>query len=94
MEYSSYSEHSYLTVVAGVNAYRPEEEDQLVSLPQAELNNLTWDQNLLNESAQLLGSRLKEKHMMKPGTMFYRYRVPESVFTVEDYSVCNKDALT
>lgn len=66
MEYSSDSEHS---VVAGDDAYKPEEYDQPV---QAELNDLTQDLNLSKESAQLLGSCLKEKHLLAPETTFYR----------------------
>ena len=54
MEYSSNSEHSDMIVVVGDDTYKPEEDDQ------AELNNLTWDLNLSKESAQLLGSCLRE----------------------------------
>ena len=62
MEYSSYSEHSHMTVVSGDDTFKPEEGDQPVSLTQAELNDLARDQNLSKDSAQLLGTRLKEKH--------------------------------
>ena len=51
MAYSSNSEHSDMTVVAGDNAYKPEEDDQPVPLTQAELNDLTRDLNLSKESA-------------------------------------------
>ena len=60
-----------MLVVAGDDAYKPEEDDFPVPLTQAELNNLTRDLNLSNESAQLLGSHLKEKHLLAPGTTFY-----------------------
>ena len=66
MESSSDSEHSDLTVVA----YKSVEDNQPVPLTQAELNDLTQDLNLSKESAQLLGSRLKEKHLLAPGTTF------------------------
>ena len=46
MEYSSNSEHSNMSVVAGNKTYKSEENDQLVPLTQAELNNLTQDLNL------------------------------------------------
>ena len=55
IEYSSDSEHSDMAVVAGDDAYKPEEDDQPISLTQAELNNLKLDLNLLKESTQLLG---------------------------------------
>ena len=46
VEYSSDSEHSDMTVVARDDAYKPEEDDQPVSLMQTELNDLTRDLNL------------------------------------------------
>ena len=67
MEYSSDSEHSEMTVEAGDYAHKSEEHEQPVPLIQAEPNDLTWGPNLSNESAQLLGSRLKEKHLLVPG---------------------------
>ena len=77
MEYSSDSKHSDMTVVAGDDAYKPEEDNQPVLLVQVELNNLTWDLNLSKESAQLLGSYFKEKHLLTPGTTFYWYQDSE-----------------
>ena len=74
MEYSSDSEHSDMTVVAEDDAYKPEEDSQPVPLTQVELNDLTQDFNLSKKSAQLLGSSLKEKHLLAPGTTFYWYR--------------------
>ena len=41
MEYSSNSQHCYMTVVVGDGAYKPEEEDKPAPLTQAEFNNLT-----------------------------------------------------
>src|ERR1700749_3556675 len=43
---------------------------QAKPLNQAELNDLTRDLCLSKESAQLLGSRLKENHLLSPGTTF------------------------
>ena len=58
-----------MTVVAGDGTYKLEENEQPVPLTQAELNDQTQDLNLLKESAQLLGSCLKEKHLLAPGTI-------------------------
>ena len=41
---------------------------------QHELNDLTRDLNLTKESAQLLGSRLREKNLLAPGTTYFWYR--------------------
>ena len=68
MEYSSDFEHSDMIVVTGNDAYKP------VFLTQAELNDLTQDLNLSKESAQLLGSHLKEKYLLVPGTTLYWYQ--------------------
>ena len=51
LEYSSDSEHSEMAVVAGDDTYKPEEDDQIVPLTQAELNDLKPDLNLSKESA-------------------------------------------
>ena len=99
MEYSPHSEHSDMTVLTGDDAYKSEEDDQPVPLIQAELNNLTQDLILSKESAQLLGSCLKEKHLLAPGTMFYWYQDHErefrQFFTFQDNSslvYCNNIA--
>ena len=63
LEYSSDSERSDMTVVAGDDAYKPEEDDQSVPLTLAELNDLTKDLNLSKELAQLLGLCFKEKYV-------------------------------
>ncbi|KAI6656196.1 hypothetical protein LOD99_1529 [Oopsacas minuta] len=41
---------------------------------QSELNDLVRDLDLPKESAELLGSRLKEKNLLLPETKFYSYR--------------------
>ncbi len=75
-EYSSDFKHSDMTVVAGDNAFKPEENDQPEPLTQAEFNGLTLDLNISKESARLLllSSHLKEKHLFAPGRTFYLYR--------------------
>ena len=62
-----------MTLVAEDDAYKPKEDDQPVPLTQAELIDLTQDLNLSKESAQLLGSRLKEKRLLALGITFYWY---------------------
>ena len=88
-----------MTVVARDDAYKPEENDHAVPLTQAEFNNLTQDLNLSKVSAQLLGLRLKEKHLLVPGTTFFWYRDLErelrQFFTFQDKSslvYCNNIA--
>lgn len=49
---------------------------------QDELNDLTRDLCLSKESAQLLGSRLRENNLLAPGTTFYWYRDREEKFRV------------
>ena len=73
MEYSSNFKRSDMTVVAGDNAYKLEEDNHSVLLIQTKFNDLTWDLNLSKESAQLLGSCLKEKYLLAPGTAFFWY---------------------
>lgn len=80
MESSSDPEFSDTTDTAEFGAYKPEEDDRPVPLTQAELNDLTRDLNLSKESAQLLGSRLREKRLLAPGTTFYWYRDREREF--------------
>ena len=70
MECYSDSEHGDMTGVAGNEVYKPE-DDQPVPSVQAELSDLTRKLNASKECAQLLGSRLKEKHLLSLGTMFY-----------------------
>ena len=80
IESSSDSESSDMTDTGDCGAYRPEEDDQPVPLTQAELIEPTRDLNLSKKSAQLLGCRLREKHLLAPGTTFYRYREREREF--------------
>ena len=47
---------------------------------QEELNDLVRDLGLSKETAQILGSRLKEKHLLTPGTTFYWFRTREAEF--------------
>ena len=47
---------------------------------QSHLNNLTRDLNLPKDAAELLGSRLKERNMLAPGTSFSWYRHREKDF--------------
>ena len=54
IEYSSNSEYNDMIFVARNDTYMQEENDQSVSLTQAEVNKLTQELKLLKESAQLL----------------------------------------
>lgn len=47
---------------------------------QAELNDLVRDLGLTKEKAELLGSRLKEKHLLASGTSIYQYRIRDQQF--------------
>jgi hypothetical protein len=57
---------------------------------QAELNDLTRDLCLSKESSQLLGSRLKENHLLASATTFYWYRSREEEF--RQYFTQDKEA--
>lgn len=60
--------------------YCPSDEESAPQLfTQCELNDLTRDLNLSKESAELLGSRLKAKNLLAPGTSFSWYRHREKV---------------
>ena len=80
IEYILDFEHSDMVVVSENEAYKPEKDDLPVPLSQAELNNLTPDLNLSKESALLLGSIIKKKHILAPGTTFDWYRNCEREF--------------
>lgn len=56
------------------------EMNQPKPLRQSELNNLTRDLGLSKESAQLLGSRLREHNLLSSETTFYWYRHREREF--------------
>ena len=51
MEYSSDSKQSDMSVVSGDDTCKPKEDNKLVPLTQAELNDLTQNLNLSKESA-------------------------------------------
>ena len=59
-----------MTVVAGNDAYKSEENN----LPVPLTHDLTQDLNISKESAQLLGSHFKEKHLLAQVTIFYWYQ--------------------
>lgn len=80
MDLSSDPESSDAANADESGAYEPAEGDRPVPLSQAELNDLTRDLNLSKESAQLLGSRLRERRLLAPGTTFYWYRDREKDF--------------
>ena len=48
---------------------------------KVELNDLTRDLTRSKESAQILGSRLREKRLLAPTTTFYWHRQREAKFT-------------
>ena len=48
---------------------------------QAEINDLVRDLGLTKEKAELLGSRLKEKHLLEPETSICHYRTRDKQFT-------------
>ena len=85
MEYRSDSEHSDMTVITGDDAYKPTEDDQPVPLTQSELNDLTRDVHLSKESAQLLGSRHKEKKTFGSwNNVVFVSRLGKRIFTLQD----------
>ena len=49
-------------------------------LTQFQLNNLTQDLNLTKESAQLLGSRLRECNLLAPSTTYFWHRNRDEEF--------------
>lgn len=51
-----------------------------VPLNQTKLNDLTRDLGLSKESAQLLGSRLRENNLLSPDTTYYWYRSRDKEF--------------
>ena len=59
---------SQSSAAAEHDSYMPEEVHQSKPLTQAELNDLTRDLYFSKESAQLLGSRLRENYFLAPGT--------------------------
>ena len=53
---------------------------KLIPLNQCKLNDLTRDLGLSKESAQLLGSRLREENLLSPETTYYWYRNRDEEF--------------
>lgn len=52
----------------------PETSDEPQPFTQNELNDLVRDLGLPKDSSELLGSRLRAKNLLCPGTSFYVYR--------------------
>lgn len=78
---SSSDSYEEMSVMDESATYEPVADlTQAKPLNQAELNDLTRDLCLSKESAQLLGSRLRENHLLAPGTTFYWYRSREEEF--------------
>lgn len=76
------------------DVYRPEYDVTPQLFSQSELNDLVRDLNLPKESAELLGSRLKNKNLLEPGTHYswYRHREQELVpffSQIESLVYCN-----
>ena len=63
-----------MTIAAGDDAYKSEEDNQPVPLIQAEHNDQTRNLNFPKKYAQLLVSRHIQKHLLAPVTMCYWYR--------------------
>ena len=80
MDYSFDSNISDMTFMAGDDVYKPEEYHNPVPLTQTVLKDMTRDLKLSKESAQLLGSCLKERHLLMPGTTFFWSRYCEREF--------------
>ena len=63
---------------------------------QSEFNDLVKDLGLPKDSSEILGSRLRAKNLLSPGTSFYFYRNREKEFTPPYFSeedsliYCNK----
>ena len=62
-------------------AFEPGVPETSQPLKQHELDDLVRDLGLSKESAQLLGSRLREKHLLHPDTRFAWYRTREKSLT-------------
>ena len=73
---------SQLSAAAEHDSYMPEEEEvhQPKPLTHIQLNDLTRALNHSKESAQLLGSRLRENDLLSPDTTFSWYRNRERKF--------------
>lgn len=79
---------------SSTSEFEPEPDPKPELFSQAELNDLVRDLGLPKDAAQLLGSRLKQKNLLAPGTTFYWYRNRETQFLKyfskeEDLVFCN-----
>ena len=61
------------------DVYDPSVSDEPQLFTQSELNDLVKDLDLPKDSAELLGSRLKEKNVLAPGTSFSWFRNREKI---------------
>ena len=71
--------------------YVPDADNFPQLLGQAELNNSVRDLELTNEKAELLGSRLQERNLLKPGTKISHFRsrhMKFSSFYSQEENVC------
>ena len=71
--------------------YVPDADNFPQLLGQAELNNSVRDLELTNEKAELLGSRLQERNLLKPGTKISYFRsrhMKFSSFYSQEENVC------
>jgi len=62
------------------SVYMPSSTDKPQTFTQGEINNLVRDLGLSKKHAELLGSRLQEKHLLKAGVTFSWYRQREDDF--------------
>jgi hypothetical protein len=63
--------------------FSPDNEDRTPQLfTQIELNDIVRDLGLTKEKSEVLGSRLKEKNLLAPGTTFYWFRNREKEFQI------------
>lgn len=88
------SEHVAISENDSEDYYKPEDNFNPKRIPQSEFNDIVRDLNLPKETAELLGSRLKNKNLLASGTHFswYRHREKEliSLFLQSDSLVyCN-----
>ena len=62
------------------SVYMPSSTDKPQTFTQGEINNLVRDLGLSKKHAELLGSRLHEKHLLKASVTFSWYRQREDDF--------------
>ena len=71
---SSSEESTNDTETGEGDMYVPDADNSPQLLGQAELNDLVCDLELTEEKAELLGSRLQQKNLLKPGTKISHFR--------------------